>query len=79
MLRYHRADSILLKCLRNLNYVCFAELVESDVVRKPLMMATKMTPVWPPDLLGAELHKCSEQRLKSLLGFWAVYKEMLKE
>lgn len=45
MLRYHRADSILLKCLRNLNYVCFAELVESDVVRKPLMMATKMTPV----------------------------------
>lgn len=45
MLCYHRADSILLKCLRNLNYVCFAELVESDVVRKPLMMATKMTPV----------------------------------
>ncbi len=43
MLRYHRADSILLNCVRNLSYVCFPELVESDVVRKTFVMVTEMT------------------------------------
>lgn len=42
MLSYHSADSILLRCLSNLNYVCFVELTESNVVRKTFMMATDL-------------------------------------